>query len=1745
MEYLTTPLVFGTYRLNGLILEDSLNQAMYLFGQQKRPLLVDSASKYSNISTILKLMKSSSFELGWKVDWKGKKGMNSDDETSLPPTRGQYSIYQDLKGLKNMLIENNISIKRIFRILLHNYYGKNIYLLFQQAVNDVFGQDVVPIGICNVSGDQLEALLVDKTVRIDYVQNEYHPFLETNVPQICSQYGVSFEAHSVMTNLEDYYPLLDKISSLSAADNHILEESSKQKPAQMAIAYAAAAAAMKTTSNSLSICFTTNNWVHLNEVCATRPLSLPLYNAIRKFSTYIRVVKYKGANSHSNSDWVESCDEHYIRQKVLPVLVDDIKLFEKGMVPSRLCVEIPKPHRSKGKCVDVLCRLYYGLDPSDNEALKRHTQKLGVTLTKMRKVINNVEEESRRLRGGKVASCALTAVTNPSALPMGPNDYRPAEEFNDFNNFLLYGGIKEIDAIEESKPNVRFHYGTINSDGRYDMCKQGFRNGFKESAEAVALDRPLTESMVVGNVGGDKANLRFEHGTINSDGRYDMCKQGFRNGFKASAEAVALDRPLTESMVVENGGGDKANIRFEHGTINSDGRYDMCKQGFRNGFKESAEAVALDRPLTESMVVESGGGDKANIRFEHGTINSDGRYDMCKQGFRNGFKESAEAVALDRPLTESMVVESGGGDKANIRFEHGTINSDGRYDMCKQGFRNGFKASAEAVALDRPLTESMVVESGGGDKANIRFEHGTINSDGRYDMCKQGFRNGFKESAEAVALDRPLTESMVVGNVGGDKANLRFEHGTINSDGRYDMCKQGFRNGFKESAEAVALDRPLTESMVVESGGGDKANIRFEHGTINSDGRYDMCKQGFRNGFKESAEAVALDRPLTESMVVESGGGDKANIRFEHGTINSDGRYDMCKQGFRNGFKASAEAVALDRPLTESMVVESGGGDKANIRFEHGTINSDGRYDMCKQGFRNGFKESAEAVALDRPLTESMVVESGGGDKANIRFEHGTINSDGRYDMCKQGFRNGFKASAEAVALDRPLTESMVVESGGGDKANIRFEHGTINSDGRYDMCKQGFRNGFKESAEAVALDRPLTESMVVESAGGDKANIRFEHGTINSDGRYDMCKQGFRNGFKASAEAVALDRPLTESMVVESAGGDKANIRFEHGTINSDGRYDMCKQGFRNGFKESAEAVALDRPLTESMVVESGGGDKANIRFEHGTINSDGRYDMCKQGFRNGFKASAEAVALDRPLTESMVVESAGGDKANIRFEHGTINSDGRYDMCKQGFRNGFKESAEAVALDRPLTESMVVESGGGDKANIRFEHGTINSDGRYDMCKQGFRNGFKESAEAVALDRPLTESMVVESGGGDKANIRFEHGTINSDGRYDMCKQGFRNGFKESAEAVGYDKPVIKDEVGCRRLGGRGLVKHYLIGNNRIGEDDVGSERVLALAELIKRRPDIVTWYLAGNELNAESIRYIADALATTSAKYVWFKMNPVKTGAYYLARALQRNPSIELMDLFNCGICDDGLSAFLQGLTDEYSDNRTGLKHLYLSINHITDVEVLSSVLRIVGPRLESLYLGNNPIGDEGIATLLSNLMTESGSIFKNLRRLMIGSLGLTDAALSALNAFIIATPTLVALDLGSYKSTKYFQQNSNVLTDKEQLLQLGCGILRNATLQASPRLHLLGLSNACGVGQHFVDDLLDEFESAGVNVDGHQQKNNIHVVHCGRSVYGHVGEEDIKALRDPRPAIDYIQSIYRNTMKVGGL
>ena len=381
-----------------------------------------------------------------------------------------------------------------------------------------------------------------------------------------------------------------------------------------------------------------------------------------------------------------------------------------------------------------------------------------------------------------------------------------------------------------------------------------------------------------------------------------------------------------------------------------------------------------------------------------------------------------------------------------------------------------------------------------------------------------------------------------------------------------------------------------------------------------------------------------------------------------------------------------------------------------------------------------------------------------------------------------------------------------------------------------------------------------------------------------------------------------------------------------------------------------------------------SGGGVDvdANIRFQHGTINSDGRFDMCKQGFAPAFKEVSEAVVNDGGGNAT----AHANNNPNIRFQHGTINSDGRFDMCKQGFAFAFKEVSEAVVNDGGGNAT----ANASNNPNVRFQHGTIDSDGRFDMCKQGFAPAFKEVSEAVVND-----------GGGNAVanannnpNIRFQHGTINSDGRFDMCKQGFASAFKGVSEAVVNDginpgKQMLFQRVQAQRPLQRPqrtpLIKHYLIGNNKIGENDTETpSRVDSLCWMIRNRPDIVTWFLAGNTLNAGAIKKVARALEATNARYLWLKMNPIQIqdvvdedvkqiqeedennntitngtsktlrgGAYWLGICFAKNPSLELLDMFNVGLTDVGLREFNQGLKDamnvlDLEGGVRNLKHLY---------------------------------------------------------------------------------------------------------------------------------------------------------------------------------------------------------------------
>ena len=613
-----SPLItFGTYNYEHQeILEDAANQAMYLWRQYQHPQLIDTAMKYRNLHTILKVMeRHPDARIGWKVEHfklassKGLPPSQSRSSKLVPETtesplengtdNKEGAVYgvsggklldhnegrksQKAKNIQDGLdfLKARVPKDKIFRILLHNYCGKKVYLEFQHLVEQEFGADM-PIGICNVSADQLEDLVNPgemsmattnddgEKARVDWVQNEYHPFLETRVPDVCRKHGISFESHSIMTSIDEYADLFKRIG---VSDERIL----KAKPAHLALKFAA---------KQGGVCFATTNFVHLMQDLQAL-LGPPgdtqddiLLSSMSEFPRFKRLVRYRGAETCANVDWVKVCDPVQIREEILPKLKRDIASFEAGKIPSNLCTQIPKSFRPGGKVSGILAEMLYGEDLEDQmaELKKKLEQKLSkqeestakvdsinssVTdddlktrlvakwncqlnsmLSKMRQCINEAHVNQRY--ASKKAPNPVKAVEQPDALPM--DDYPEAEEFADLVQFLKTGGC--VDTVgkstkssaalrvrgnvnEDGLPtNIRFQYGTINSDGRLDLCKQGFRKAFSESCDAVIQD------------GGKElpVNILFKYGTINSDGRLDMCKQGFRKAFSETCEAVIRDR---------------------------------------------------------------------------------------------------------------------------------------------------------------------------------------------------------------------------------------------------------------------------------------------------------------------------------------------------------------------------------------------------------------------------------------------------------------------------------------------------------------------------------------------------------------------------------------------------------------------------------------------------------------------------------------------------------------------------------------------------------------------------------------------------------------------------------------------------------------------------------------------------------------------------------------------------------------------------------------------------------------------------------------------------------------------------------------------------------------------------------------------------------------------------------------------------------------------------------------------------
>ncbi|CAK0828760.1 unnamed protein product, partial [Prorocentrum cordatum] len=343
-----------------------------------------------------------------------------------------------------------------------------------------------------------------------------------------------------------------------------------------------------------------------------------------------------------------------------------------------------------------------------------------------------------------------------------------------------------------------------------------------------------------------------------------------------------------------------------------------------------------------------------------------------------------------------------------------------------------------------------------------------------------------------------------------------------------------------------------------------------------------------------------------------------------------------------------------------------------------------------------------------------------------------------------------------------------------------------------------------------------------------------------------------------------------------------------------------------------------------------------------------------------------------------------------------------------------------------------------------------------------------------------------------------RFERGTLFPDGRMDLCKQAIRPRFEELCGSV---------QRSC-------AVRHFLLGNNVVFRDGTVEElalRLAALERLLRSDPQIETWYLAGNAIDAELSAPIAEAfLLASRTKALWLKMNPVKAGARHFGRLAALHSGLELLDLFNTGLCDSGLRAFRDGLA-AHGGSRS-LKHLYLSVNDITDGACAAEVVRLL-PSLESLFLGVNLLGDAGAAPVLEALVGHP-----SLRRLEFGSNGLTDASLPLLLRVVSSAPLVAALTLGSYKSTDYFGGRHNDFVDAAALAQIAS--------------HLGFMSLNGGVNG------LD-FASFEDHVRAQAPDTLVFATQPGKSLW--LGDTSVRrGLQHPEPFVKHIESIYRNQM-----
>ena len=262
---------------------------------------------------------------------------------------------------------------------------------------------------------------------------------------------------------------------------------------------------------------------------------------------------------------------------------------------------------------------------------------------------------------------------------------------------------------------------------------------------------------------------------------------------------------------------------------------------------------------------------------------------------------------------------------------------------------------------------------------------------------------------------------------------------------------------------------------------------------------------------------------------------------------------------------------------------------------------------------------------------------------------------------------------------------------------------------------------------------------------------------------------------------------------------------------------------------------------------------------------------------------------------------------------------------------------------------------------------------------------------------------------------DLKFLRGTVTTDGRLDLCKQVI------GPQGVA---PLLDS------MRGNTHIERLLLGNNVIG--DSGGPLI---AEFIRSgQSPLNVWYIAGNNFSATGVKPICEALHNDSqVRALWLKRNPLKSEAMiHMGELMRVNTRIEVLDLLNCGLLDEGVRLLFESLA-----HNTTLKHLYLSANGIspTGLAHIASYLSTGKSSLETLFLGGNRIGDEGARILSQGLTHDKKLVRLNLTSSRIGAQGMKHLA-EALEGH----PSLSVLDLGYMRATMDLGELGNYIEDE---------------------------------------------------------------------------------------------------------